>query len=208
MSGEALIRELRKLQVWVIHPQDSACDELIRHLKRIGCQVNAQWPVPECWPAHADVVFCLFSGHLPIDVSALQRERDGTLIGIVEYESPTIVRELLDADVQAVIAKPIHPFGILSTLTVASSRHRFERRQSSKIAKLEETLRSRRVVNNAVRRLAAERSIGEEQAYQLIRRWSLEQRVSMTQIADQFVAADEGRAPDFEGNPKEIHDDI
>ncbi|SMH26792.1 hypothetical protein SAMN02982922_0450 [Mesorhizobium australicum] len=46
-----------------------------------------------------------------------------------------------------------------SASTVASSRYRFERRQNSKIAKLEETLRSRRVVNNAVRHLAAERSI-------------------------------------------------
>lgn len=193
MSGEALIRELRKLQVWVIHPQDAACSELIRHLKRIGCQVNTQWPIPESWPAHADVVFCLFSGHLPIDVSALRNGREGTLIGIVEYESPTIVRELLDADAQAIIAKPIHPFGILSTLSVASSRYRFERRQNSKIVKLEETLRSRRVVNNAVRRLATERSISEDQAYQLIRRWSLEQRVSMTQIADHFIAIDEGR---------------
>ncbi|SMH26381.1 MULTISPECIES: ANTAR domain-containing response regulator [Mesorhizobium] len=193
MSGEALIRELRKLQVWVIHPEDAACNELIRHLKRIGCQVNTQWPIPESWPVHADVVFCLFSGHLPIDVSALRNGREGTLIGIVEYESPTIVRELLDADAQAIIAKPIHPFGILSTLSVASSRYRFERRQNSKIVKLEETLRSRRVVNNAVRRLATERSISEDQAYQLIRRWSLEQRVSMTRIADHFIAIDEGR---------------
>ncbi|KQZ91884.1 hypothetical protein ASD64_19550 [Mesorhizobium sp. Root157] len=121
----------------------------------------------------------------------MRNGREGTLIGIVEYESPTIVRELLDADAQAIIAKPIHPFGILSTLSVASSRYRFERRQNSKIVKLEETLRSRRVVNNAVRRLATERSISEDQAYQLIRRWSLEQRISMTQIADHFIAIDE-----------------
>lgn len=203
MSGEALIRELRKLQILVIHPQDLACDELVRHLKRIGCQVTTQWPVPESWPAEADVVFCLFNGHLATDTSALKKERDCTLIGIIEYESPTIVRELLDADAQAVIAKPIHPFGILSTLTVASSRRRFERRQSSKLAKLEETLRSRRVVNNAVRQIAVERSINEEQAYQLIRRWSLEQRVSMTQIADHFLATIAGKDHDIQKNLKE-----
>jgi AmiR/NasT family two-component response regulator len=203
MSGEALIRELRKLQVWVIHPQDLVCDELIRHLKRIGCQVNTEWPVPESWPADADVVFCLFNEHLSTDVGALKRDRDCTLIGIIEYESPTIVRELLDADAHAVIAKPIHPFGILSTLTVASSRHRFERRQSSKIAKLEDTLRSRRVVNNAVRYMAAERSITEEEAYQIIRRWSLEQRVSMTTTADHFLATTAGKNQDLEKGPKE-----
>jgi len=188
MSGEALIRELRKLQVWVIHPQDVACDELVRHLRRIGCQAHTQWPAPESWPQHADVVFALFTGQPATDVSALKRDQQGTLIGIIEYESPTIVRELLDADVQAVIAKPIRPFGILSTLTVASSRLRFERRQSAKIAKLEETLRSRRVVNNAVRHLAKEQAITEEQAYQLVRSWSLEQRLSMTQVADHFLA--------------------
>jgi len=204
MSGEALIRELRNLRACVIHPPDSVCDELVRHLKRIGCQVDTLWPVPDRWPADADVVFCTFGVHSSLNVSDLKRDRDGALIGIVEYESPTVVRELLEADVQAIIGKPIHPFGILSTLTVASSRYRFERRQNSKIAKLEETLRSRRVVNNAVRHLAAERSISEEQAYQLIRRWSLEGHASMTHIADQVLAAAGLRDPISDINPKEI----
>ncbi|AWC22483.1 MULTISPECIES: ANTAR domain-containing response regulator [Aminobacter] len=204
MSGEALIRELRKLRACVIHPPDSACDELVRHLKRIGCQVDTLWPAPDRWPAHADVVFCIFGGHPSLDMSALTGGRDGTLIGIVEYESPTIVRELLEADVQAIIGKPIRAFGILSTLAVASSRSRFEQRQNSKIAKLEETLRSRRVVNNAVRHLAAERSISEENAYQCIRRWSLEGRASMTKIADQVLACgSELSDPNFQINPKE-----
>jgi AmiR/NasT family two-component response regulator len=205
MSGEALIRELRKLRVCVIHPPDAVCDELVRHLKRIGCQVDTVWPVPDCWPSQTDIVFCIFGGHQALDVSALKIDRDGTLIGIVEYESPTIVRELLEADVQAVISKPIRPFGILSTLTVASSRYRFERRQNGKIAKLEETLRSRRVVNNAVQHLAAERSISEEHAYQCIRRWSLEGRLSMTKVADLVLACgSELSDPNWHvSNPKE-----
>jgi AmiR/NasT family two-component response regulator len=153
-------------------------------------------------PTEADVVFCLFNGRLSTDASALKKERECTLIGIIEYESPTVVRELLEADAQAVIAKPIHPFGILSTLTVAGSRYRFERRQSCKIAKLEETLRSRRVVNNAVRHMVAEQSITEEQAYQIIRRWSLEQRVSMTKTADHFLAT-AGKNQDLGKGPKE-----
>jgi len=188
MSGEALIRELRKLRVCVIHPLDTDCDELVRHLKRIGCGVHTVWPIPDCWPEQTDIVFCLFAGQLALDVSALKVERDGTLIGIVDYESPTVVRQLLEADVQAVITKPIRPFGILSTLTVARSRYQFERRQDRKIAKLEETLRSRRVVNNAVQYLSAERSISEEQAYQCIRRWSLESHLSMTKVADLVLA--------------------
>jgi AmiR/NasT family two-component response regulator len=204
MSGEALIRELRKLRAYVIHPPGSVCDELVRHLKRIGCQVDTLWPVPDRWPTHADIVFCVFGDHSSLDVGALKRDRDGTLIGIIEYESPTVVRELLEADVQAIIGKPIHPFGILSTLAVASSRYRFERRQNSKIAKLEETLRSRRVVNNAVHHLAAKRSISEEQAYQCIRRWSLEGRASMTSVADQVLACgSELSDPNFQIKLKE-----
>jgi AmiR/NasT family two-component response regulator len=88
-------------------------------------------------------------------------------------------------------------------MTVASSRHRFECRQSAKIAKLEETLRSRRVVNNAVRHITAEQQLTEDQAYQLIRRWSLEQRLSMTQVAEHFLAAAAGMDPDFRKKPKD-----
>lgn len=184
MSGEALIRELRKLRVYVIHPLDAACDELVRHLKRIGCQVHTLWPTPDRWPEQADVVFCVFRGYQVHDGVPVRIDRVGPLIGVIEHESPAVVRELIEADVQGVISKPIRPFGILSTLIIASSRYKFERQQSRKIGKLEETLRSRRVVNSAIQLLMRVRSMDEEQAYLCIRRWSLEARLSMTKVAD------------------------
>lgn len=188
MSGEALIRELRLLRVQVYHPADEDGDELVRHLKRIGCYVEQQWPIPCRWPSSTDVVFCLFGEHCIQDVENLRVERSGTIVAVVEYESPTIIRTLLEADVQAVVGKPIRAFGVMSTLVVASSRYRFECRQAAKIIKLEDTLRSRRVVNKAVRKLATEHAMGDEAAYQLIRRWSLERQLSMTKIADMLLS--------------------
>ena len=191
MSGEALIRGLRLLRLRVIHPSNAAGDELVRHLQRIGCQVEWEWPIPRRWPSKTDVVFCLFGEHWIQDVDALEIERDGTIIGIVEYESPTIIRRLLEADVQAVIGKPIRPFGVLSTLVVATSRYRFECRQTAKILKLEDTLKSRRVVNKAVGKLATERGMSDDAAYQFIRRCSLERHLSMTKVADLILSDEE-----------------
>jgi AmiR/NasT family two-component response regulator len=136
-------------------------------------------------------VFCLFGDHWIQDVDALEIERDGTVVAVVEYESPTIVRRLLEADVQAVIGKPIRPFGVLSTLVVATSRYRFECRQTAKILKLEDTLRSRRVVNKAVGKLATERGMSDDAAYQFIRQCSLERHLSMTKVADLILSDEE-----------------
>jgi hypothetical protein len=59
------------------------------------------------------------------------------------------------------------------------------------------------VVNNAVQHLPTERSFRKEQAYQQIRRWSLEGGASMTKVADQVLACgSELSDPDFRIKPK------
>ncbi len=52
---------LRGLRVHVVHPPDNERIKLVEHLRRIGCMVETQWPVPECWAEGADVVLLALS---------------------------------------------------------------------------------------------------------------------------------------------------
>jgi AmiR/NasT family two-component response regulator len=69
--------------------------------------------------------------------------------------------------------------------------HRYEASQELKINKLKETLRSRRLVERAVRTLSSLKQIAEDEAYDLIRQQSTSKRVSMAAIAESIIHASE-----------------
>ena len=163
------VRDLRGTRVLVIHPVDDELDDLVRHLKRVGCQVGVAWPPPSVLPPDIDVVFFAISlpGH-PV-VLPKPAEAEPALIAIVDYENPVALKHLLDGNAHSVISKPIRAAGIVSSLVMARSLHGYQNRLLSKVAKLEETLRSRREIERATRILMEAKGLSEERAYQLIR---------------------------------------
>jgi len=116
MSSASLIQGLRQARVLVLHPRDRDGDELLRQLKRIGCQVDLAWPAPPNIPDGIDVVYFL----LDPDQAAAMNWRGGelraTMIAIIDFENPTILKELLDSNAHGVLVRPIRPGGVLSTL--------------------------------------------------------------------------------------------
>jgi AmiR/NasT family two-component response regulator len=96
---------------------------------------------------------------------------------------------LLEANAHAVISKPFRPTGVLSTLVLARSVHGYEQRLLNKVNKLEETLRSRRVIERAVKLLAERRSINDVEAYDHIRRQATNKRVSIVEVASMIINA-------------------
>ena len=183
------LTDLRQLRVMVIHPADREIDELIRHLKRIGCQTEFAWPPPPMLPSDINVVFFAISPEgTPV---ALPRtaEPEPTLIAIVDYESPSAVKSMLSSNAHCFITKPIRPNGILSSLVVSRSLHGYQSRLLAKVAKLEETLRSRREIERATRILMEMKSLDEDRAYQLIRSQATSQRISMGLVARSIITA-------------------
>lgn len=190
-AGEALLRELRSLRVLVIHPSDTERSELVNQLKRIGCMVSVEWPMPTTIAPEIDTIFCLVEDasiealpwvrpHLPIPV-----------VAIIQFEHPTVIRSVLEIGVTGFIGKPIRTFGVLTALIMARSIHRYERIQSAKIAKLKESLKSQRIIAQAVQTLCKTGDIGEEEAYELLRKQATNKRLSMLVISESIINASE-----------------
>ena len=58
MTGPSrIIQDLRRARVLVVHPRDEDGNTLIAHLKRLGCEVRATWPLPPALPPDVDTVF-------------------------------------------------------------------------------------------------------------------------------------------------------
>jgi AmiR/NasT family two-component response regulator len=183
-----LFDELRGTEVAVIHPAGPDCNILVDQLKRIGCRVKALWPCPATVPDVA-VVFLYIPAEQGRAVPWSAGEGKAALIALVDYENPTVLKGLLEANAHAVISKPFRPTGVLSTLVLARSVHGYEQRLLNKVGKLEETLRSRRVIERAVKLVAERRGLSDVEAYDHIRRQATSKRLTVVDVASMILSA-------------------
>lgn len=194
----ALLRDLRQLQVVVFHPDDSDGHELIGQLHRIGCQVRAFWPPLDKLPDDTGLVFfAVRPDALAVELPWLKREPVPPVIAVVNYENPIIIEAVLRLNAQGIVASPVKSFGLLSATVVALSQSERLRERDRYVAKLEQRLQGLRKLGKAKSILMLTRSIGEEEAYRLIREQAMAKRVTTEEISDAIIKANEILA--FEG---------
>tara|TARA_B100001105_G_scaffold83493_1_gene66227 strand:- start:2934 stop:3584 length:651 start_codon:yes stop_codon:yes gene_type:complete len=188
MSSDPM-REMRGLKVTVLHPMDREMDELLRHLKRVGCQADLLWPPPSMVAAATNAVFFAIAPEGPLVPLPRLAEPAPALVAIVDYESPSAIKGLLESGAHSFITKPIRPSGIVSSLLIARASHGYQSRLLAKVTKLEETLRSRREIERATRILMEVKHLDEDAAYQLIRSQATAQRLGMGAVARSIITA-------------------
>ena len=194
----ALLRDLRSLQVVVFHPDDSDGHELISQLHRIGCQVRAFWPPLDKLPDDTGLVFfAVRPDALAVEPAWLRREPVPPVLAVVNYENPVIIEAVLRLNAQGIVASPVKSFGLLSATVVALSQCERLRERDRYVSKLEQRLQGLRKLGKAKSILMLTRSIGEEEAYRLIREQAMAKRVTTEEISDAIIKANEILA--FEG---------
>jgi AmiR/NasT family two-component response regulator len=189
MSSASHIQRLRDTRALVLHPQDRDGSELMRQLQRIGCRVEMVWPPPAAIPEAADVVYFLLESDQAQNRCWRNGDLRAALIAIIDFENPTILKELLDCNAHGVLMRPIRPAGVLSTLVLALSNRSYETRLLGKVAKLEETLRGRREIEQATRIIMELRGLSEPRAYEFIRQQATAKRISTAKVAASIINA-------------------
>lgn len=184
-----LLEDLRAAKILVVHPQDEEGEALIRQLRRIGCDVRATWPPPPALPEAIDTVFVLIEDSAAADVPWRGDVAGPAIVAIVDYESPTSLKALVDWNAHGVVNKPVRAFGILSSLVLARYQRGYQGRLAAKVRKLEETLKARREIERATQILMRLKNIGDHEAYQLLRTQATQRRVPIAEIASGIIAA-------------------
>jgi AmiR/NasT family two-component response regulator len=187
-----ILRDLRGLRVQVVHPPDNERGRLVEHLRRIGCMVEMQWPVPECWSDSCDVMLLAIEHDVRGDIQRLLKSGvPPTLIAIVGYEDPSTLQLVLEAGAVAVIERPIRPFGLLTNLTIARSIWLEKRETDKRIRKLERKLSGLQRIQRAKAILMDGQGMSEAEAYESIRRQAMAKRLSMDDMAAAIIHANE-----------------
>lgn len=192
--GMPPLKSLKGLSVLVIHPANTDGQILIDHIKRIGCRAEAQWPIPKSIPATTDVLFLSVDHEYRTELSRLVKNIDGippTTVAIVDYENPSTLELLFEIGALAAMERPIRPFGVLTNLLLARGLWLDRIEQQKRVVKLERKLSSMQRIQKAKSILMALQGVGEDAAYQTIRKQAMAKRVSMDEIATSIINANE-----------------
>jgi AmiR/NasT family two-component response regulator len=188
--AQQILKDLRSLYVCVFHPNDSDGKELTRQLQRIGCQTQAFWPAPPAPPPDTGLVFVSVSPDLTGQEFSWSACEDAPpVIAVVNYENPTVVNRVFSLGALAVVTSPVHSFGLLSKMAIALETSRELKESRARIARLEAKLIGVRAVATAQNILSSRRGISLDEAYKLMRKQAMSKRVTIEEIASDFVNA-------------------
>ncbi len=189
-----ILRDLRGLRVQVIHQPDDEGVELVEHLRRIGCTVEAQWPIPEVFSPTADIVLLTIDYESRVDLLRLlrgQHDQKPTLIAVVGYESPSTLQLVLESGALAVIERPIRPFGLLTNLMMARNLWMERRETVKRLRKAERKLSGIQNIQKAKSILMEKQAASEEIAHQTLRQQAMAKRITMEEMAIAIINANE-----------------
>jgi len=187
VGRKTIVQELAGLSAIVVAPTDDQIGMLLRELQRLRMQVRQVWPMPESVPANADVVYCDYTTDLARRLPWVPGDAKAPLVVILPMTEGVQAEAVCHATPNAILPRPFTANSVLSSLVLARSQFEYEKRLRIKIEKLDDNIRSMRVVERAKAILMATRHMPEAEAYGLIRRQAMDRRVSASAVAGAIV---------------------
>ena len=188
-----IINDLRSLRVLIVYPKSTEGEELWEHLTRIGCEIQTCWPPPKEIPKNIDVVFLFVRPIVEGDYLFNWNTENPTavLIGIVDYENPSMLEKVLSLQAQAVIGLPLKPFGILANIMLSVTNYRRESKLNARLTRVNSKMKAYRDIDKAKSFLMNSRNITEESAYDFIRVQAMNKRTTIEAMALAIINAGE-----------------
>lgn len=183
--------EFGELRAAVVLPRDSDCEALVRCLQRLGSRVENIWPPPEKVEGNLDLLICVIDPMARALLEGATLASGPAVVGVLDPQKDDNVRLVSEVTPHAVILRPVDKAAVLPILLVARNNAKFQQRQQSKIARLEDTLRSYRKVEQAKTILMQQREISEPEAYNFLREQAMRRRVTVGIIASAVVELNE-----------------
>jgi two-component system, response regulator PdtaR len=158
-----------------------------RQFERLGIDVIA-WEPDATGDCRADITL-VDDDFLPL-TSPAQRAflGRGPVIALLGTETPSRLKLVLELDPASFLVKPLRSAGIYAALVMAFERHERTNELKQQVSKLEQRLRSRRVVLAAVLQVMHSHAIAEPAAFALIRRAAMEQRKTIEELSAEITA--------------------
>jgi len=160
-----------------------------RQLNRLGMTVAEHDPAETPAADEPVDVIVLDADSIPIksDLAAAWNF-SVPIIALIGTETPSRLKWLLDLQPASFLIKPLRSAGLYTALVVAfdSAQRRIE--EAAHIQKLEDRIRSRRVVFAAVLQVMRGHALSEEDAFALIRQTAMRHRTTIERLSAEIIA--------------------
>lgn len=187
-----LRQNFSRLHAVVLQLPDRNRAVIVDTLTKLGLSVSAVDPTDaeDCESAlgSADVVFV--DADIP-EVPGLEVGVELTpvpLVAIIGLEAPSRLQRAFELGPSAVLHKPIRSSGIYSALFFAMNEHRRRSDALQRLRDMEGRRGARRFVHKALLQLMEEHGLDDEQAYSMLRKESMRQRLTVEELAVRTLA--------------------
>lgn len=190
--AHTVLKDIRDLNVVILHPEDQDGEEISGQLRRLGCKYQTFWPELDALPSGTDlVILAVRPETLSLKYPWLGRPLTPPLIPVVTFENPITVTAVLQLEAFATIASPVRSAGLLTAIAVTISQHRARRAMERYIERMEQKQAHSRVIEQATKIVMESRRLDQVDAYKLLRSQAMLKRESIEAIASGIVKAKE-----------------
>jgi AmiR/NasT family two-component response regulator len=180
---------VRGRRALVIMKDEREIANVRRQLNRLGMLVTEIDPERPIVPQISVDVIVLDADTMPIKCdTAPPLKPSAPVIALIGTETPSRLKWLLDLQPASFLIKPLRSAGLYTALVVAFDCAQRRLEEAAHIEKLEERIRSRRVVFAAVLQLMRSHALSEDDAFTLIRQTAMRHRTTIEQLSADIIA--------------------
>src|SRR3981189_400630 len=169
---------------------ERAISILRRQLDRLGMTVAEHDPDQAPPPNETVDVVVLDADSIPIKSDPARAWKiQAPIIALIGTETPSRLKWLLDLRPASFLIKPLRSAGLYTALVVAFDSAQRRGDEAAHIEKLEERIRSRRVVLASVLQIMRGHDMTETDAFALIRQTAMRHRTTIEVLSAEIIAA-------------------
>jgi AmiR/NasT family two-component response regulator len=193
MNGQ-IFQNFRDVRVAILHAPDSNRQILAETLAKLGLRTTLLDPqsgeLRACNLVESfDILF--------FDADAIEDNLVGygrgeasiPLVALLGLETPGRLQRTFEVGPSALLHKPLRPTGIYTALFFAVNEFRRRQKLVARLADVEARHGARRFVIKAVLTLAERHNVDDEAAFRMLRMQSMEQRLTVEEMAIRLVAS-------------------
>jgi AmiR/NasT family two-component response regulator len=180
----------RGLRALIEHPPGRDRDVLVTQLELLGLRAMAVEIAPS--PPWQDVDIFFFdadAGH-GADLDEGLPTFELPTVALIGSETPGRLEAMLAREPSAYLLKPIRSTGVYSSLAIALHQFAAMHAIRRKLASVEDRLRMRRTLLSAVLRVMTQSQVGEAEAFRLLQRAAMAQRVTIEALSAQILSGE------------------
>ena len=159
-----------------------------RQLNRLGMTISEHDPAQPPPDESADIVV-IDADAIPIKSDLATAWKAGApIIALIGTETPSRLKWLLDLKPASFLIKPLRSAGLYTALVVAFDCAQRRIEEAAHLERLEDRIRSRRVVLAAVLQIMRSHGLTETDAFTLIRQTAMRHRTTIEQLSADIIA--------------------